>query len=180
MVRDSKSFRMVTRTVAALGLGMILASSTVYAQAIIDNGTVQLGVDRLGQLNIGGGTPSLQGNTVVGLRFLPTTAEATADGCLCEGWGVAIASTGETGFANNAAGIGGLASVSFTSTASTAVSTVATTNLLVTHDFHPSASPNLYAVDVTITNSGGVVGDGSATDLRYRRLMDWDIEPTAF
>ena len=46
----------------------------------------------------------------------------------------------------------------------------------VVHAFTPSASPNLYQVVVTITNLTGAPLSG----LRYRRLMDWDIEPTAF
>jgi len=48
----------------------------------IDNGTIQLGVWNEGHLNVPGGPPSLQGTTVVGLRYLPTGAEATAPGCL--------------------------------------------------------------------------------------------------
>jgi hypothetical protein len=59
------------------------------AQAIIGNGVVRLGVNREGHLNVGGGTPSSgTGTTVVGLRFVPTNAEATSAGCPCEGWGV--------------------------------------------------------------------------------------------
>ena len=47
----------------------------------------------------------------------------------------------------------------------------------VTHDYHPSAAnANLYEVSVTIENTGSV----AFTDLRYRRVMDWDVEPTAF
>ena len=47
----------------------------------------------------------------------------------------------------------------------------------VTQDYHPSsATPNLYEDTVTIENIAGVDLD----DLRYRRVMDWDVEPTAF
>ena len=46
----------------------------------------------------------------------------------------------------------------------------------VTHNFHPSPeSPNLYEATVTITN---ITGD-ALNQVRYRRVMDWDIEPTA-
>jgi hypothetical protein len=48
--------------------------------------------------------------------------------------------------------------------------------LRVTHDYHPSSSPNLYEATVTIEN----VSDDQISDVRYRRVMDWDIEPTAF
>jgi hypothetical protein len=47
--------------------------------------------------------------------------------------------------------------------------------LRVTHFYHPSSTPNLYQADVTIENISE-----SPVDLRYRRVMDWDIEPTPF
>lgn len=128
--------------------------------------------------------PSAQGTGEVGLRFLPTNNESTAPGCLCEGWGAADAISGVSGFANESSdgGANNLRLVSYTSTASTAVSVVEVIDgegnavLRVTHDYHPSPStPNLYEVTVTIEN----VGDADV-DLRYRRVMDWDIEPTAF
>jgi hypothetical protein len=78
-----------------------------------------------------------------------------------------------------------MALVSFTSTPSTAISVVdiATPGagggmLRVTHAFMPSVSPNLYEVGVTIENLTAM--DIGAGDLRYRRVMDWDIEPTPF
>jgi hypothetical protein len=46
--------------------------------------------------------------------------------------------------------------------------------LQITHDFHPSASLNLYEVIVTLSN----IGEDPFTDLIYRRVMDWDIYPT--
>ena len=45
----------------------------------------------------------------------------------------------------------------------------------VRHDYHPSANPNLYEVTVTVENISA-----APVDLRYRRVMDWDIMPTAF
>jgi type IV pilus assembly protein PilY1 len=105
-------------------------------------------------------------------------------GCECEGWGAAIVSAAKSGYANNSVGIAGLSLVSFTSTASTATSItrVAPSDsqlLEVTHFYHPIAgTPNLYAVDVTIKNlTDKTIAAG---DLRYRRVMDWDIGPTAF
>lgn len=152
-------------------------------QAHISNGTVQLGVDRFGQLNVPGPT-SASGTRSLGLRFVPTNYEATAAGCLCEGWGVADAAAPQiTGFANNALGSAGLSLVSFASPdAATATSVVtagsaAGKQVRVTHAFRPAAeTPNLYEVLVTIEN----IGAASIADLRYRRVMDWDIEPTPF
>lgn len=46
---------------------------------------------------------------------------------------------------------------------------------LVTHDYHPSASPNLLEAKVTIQNTSD-----HDTDVRYRRVIDWGVEPTPF
>ena len=141
-----------------------------------------LGVNDQGHLNVGGGPPSSgTGTTSVGLRYNPTGAEATAPGCLCEGWGAGIVGLGTSGFANVAIdGVQNLALISFSETASTATSVVNIGSALeITHFYHPTAkTDNLYQVDVSIKN---LTGQALTTgDLRYRRVMDWDIEPTAF
>ena len=140
---------------------------TVRDYADITNGVVRIGVWDRGNLNI---------PTGVGLTYVPTGNESTAPGCPCEGWGAADATTGATGYANESAGTAGIQTVSFVKTASSAVSTVLVgTTLRVTHDYHPSTNPNLYEVTVTVENVSA-----APVDLRYRRVMDWDIEPTAF
>jgi type IV pilus assembly protein PilY1 len=48
--------------------------------------------------------------------------------------------------------------------------------LTVAHDYKPSASPNLYEAVVTISNNTGA----PVTDVRYTRVMDWDVPPTEF
>jgi uncharacterized repeat protein (TIGR01451 family) len=147
-------------------------------QAIIDNGVVQIGIHREAQLNVPGGSPSSgTGTTVVGLRYLPTGAESTAPGCLCEGWGVADAISGVTGHANEAfGGVINITPLSFATTRTTAVSTVQIgSTFRVIHDYHPSITPNLYEASVTIENISS-----ADVDARYRRVMDWDVEPTAF
>jgi hypothetical protein len=165
--------------IAVLFLGS--AGFEAHAGGIISNGTVQLGVNDEGHLNVGGGTPSSEtGTTVVGLRFVPTNAESTAPGCLCEGWGAADAITGVSGSANvDVGGVQNMTVESFTADATTATSIVIiggeTPTFRVTHFYHPSSIPNLYQADVTIENISA-----SPVDLRYRRVMDWDIEPTAF
>ena len=125
---------------------------------------------------------------MVGLRYMPTDGEATAPGCLCEGWGIADAVTGEFAWADvDQGGTFGLTLNSFTfsgagtdafSVGDQATSVVtAFGRLRVTHDFHPTAAtPDLYEVDVTIENISG----DAVTDLRYTREMDWDIPPTTF
>jgi hypothetical protein len=161
---------------------------------IIDNGTVQLGVHPEGNLNVPGGTPSMEyGTAYVGLRYIPTNGESTAPGCLCEGWGVANADEGTgifSGYANVAVdGVNNLIRSPETGITNTsgktqpesegsAFKSVVTTSgrLKITHDYKPSASPNLYVSEVTIEN----IGEETVGDLRYRRVMDWDIAPKTF
>ena len=163
----------------------VTVEAVIACPAVIDNGTIQLGVNCEGHLNVRPeeSMPSAGGTDEVGLRFLPTNNESTAPGCLCEGWGAGDATSGVSGGANEEeGGAFNLRLVNYVSTASTAVSVVEVIDakknavLLVTHDYHPSpATPNLYEVTVTIENVSG-----ADVDLRYRRVMDWDVEPTAF
>jgi hypothetical protein len=121
--------------------------------------------------------------TYVGLRYMPTNMESIAGGCYCEGWGVGDLTSGVNGTAYRyVIGTKNMSLVSFTSTSSTATSIVNITNKTgtpifgVIHYYHPTPlTNNLYQVDVSIKNVGTV-----AVDMKYRRLMDWDIEPTAF
>lgn len=162
-----------TLITALMAAGFLATAGTVHAGAVITNGTVSLGVNDLGQLNFRG----------IGLTYNVTGNDSTVYGCECEGWGVALVSTGVTGYANNSVGTAGLSLVSFTSTANSAVSVVNVGGtapvLQVTHNYQPLATtPNLYQVGVTIKNlTGSTI---SAGDLRYRRVMDWDIPPTIF
>lgn len=185
-----KSGALALAAVAALAVG----GNAQAAGAYITSGNITLGVNELGALNVNGGTGaypgvSLQGTSTVGLRYntidasgAPISYASTEPGCLCEGWGAAIVSTGVTGNQNmNVNGTSGsnLTLVSFASTASTATSIVKVGNSLeVTHVYKPSAVAGVYEVDVSIKNiSGSALASG---DLVYRRVMDWDIEPTAF
>jgi len=177
---------------AARGGSPTVRSAVYPESAIISNGTVQLGINPDGNLNVPGGTPSSgEGTQYVGLRYVPTNADATSPGCLCEGWGVADGglgpNEGTTGYANvdSDGGPHHLRVIEFTNTEDSALSVVdvlggedqETPIMRVTHDFEPSTdSPNLYDVEVTVENLTGAPID----DLLYRRVMDWDIEPTAF
>jgi len=163
---------MKIRKALALALfasGTMATPTIADASAVITNGTISLGVYDLGHLNFGG----------VGVKDNRTGFDGTISGCPCEGWGVANGADGTTGYADQSTGIAGLALDSFTSTASTATSTVHTTgasSISVTQAYAPSVNANLYQDTVTITNTGA----GAVSDLLYRRLMDWDIMPTAF
>jgi hypothetical protein len=187
------TYKKIALAVSAAAIGLTLSASAT-AGAFITNipspdfPSITLGVNDHGQLNLNSGTganpgPSVNGYTTVGLRYNPdseTSYASTEPGCVCEGWGVGIANLNISGYANqDEGGAFGLSLVSFTSTASTATSVVDVgTSLRVTHAYKPSASGSLYQVDVSIQNtSGSEIGAG---ELRYRRVMDWDIEPTPF
>ncbi|MDP3613935.1 MAG: PEP-CTERM sorting domain-containing protein, partial [Rubrivivax sp.] len=106
--------------------------------------------------------------------------DATSPGCLCEGWGVSVNGT-TAGFANVAGGTAGLGLTSFASTASTATSSVfltSLTGLKVTHAYAPAdnAPGALFKAVVTITNDTAA----AVNDVRYVRVMDWDVPPTEF
>jgi hypothetical protein len=176
------------------GAGPTVRDAAYPESAIISNGTIELGINPTGNLNVGGGTPSSgTGTTAVGLRYVPTNADSTSPGCLCEGWGVADAggpgdpNTGTTGYANVSSDHGShhLQVVEFENSTEEARSVVDVLGgdehqvpiIRVTHEFRPFAgSPNLYEAAVTVENLTGT----PLNDLRYRRVMDWDIEPTAF
>lgn len=188
-----QAFRFQIGAAAAVTVAGIIGAQ---GQAIITNGTVGVGVNPEGHLNVDSralfppdGLPSAAGNVFFGVRFNATDGEATANGCLCEGWGAKDAISGVTGYANVSVdadllhpnGVQNLTPLSFVADATTAVSTVRINDALgagvfeVTHDYHPSSVPELYQVDVKVTNVSAV-----ATELRYRRVFDFDTDPTAF
>ena len=164
----------------------ILIPAAANAQAIINNGVVRLGINETGELNFDDGAPHPGALTnIVGLRSVATGHEATADGCTCEGWGAAVSGV-DTVFRNTAVGSSAVGSSSMVTdyagpgtegTFANSTVTSASGALLVKHNYHASATPFLYQVDVTITNT--TAGDFTNATL-YRRTMDWDIEPTPF
>jgi type IV pilus assembly protein PilY1 len=172
----------------ALAAALVAVSAMpASAQAVIQNGAgVALGVNTSGNLNVSGAPIStINSGSTIGVAFFTDYdgngtnewGDATAPGCLCEGWGVSAGAV--VGRADIAAGgVSNLTGDSFSSTASTAVATVHLTSLAglsIKHDYHPSASAALFEATVTITNT-----TGAAQDVRYRRVMDWDIPPTTF
>lgn len=165
--------RRITRygMVAAAVATCLAAPQQAQAQALIDNGTVRLGVAAQGHLNFGGS----------GVRYLPTGFDGTYPGCRCEGWGAGVVGgvSGRASYDNG--GVSNVSVVSFENTGSTARSVVSIGGQLeVEHRYAPSTTPNLYRVDVTITNiTDGTLGEGDRP-IRYQRAMDWDIGPTEF
>ena len=144
-------------------------TKTIEAATTITNGTVTLGVNPEANLIVG----------TIGLTYNPTGGEALYPGCNCEGWGVGDAVTMDFGKAGEVFGDANIVVESFETTADSAVSVIrvvdGTDLFRITHDYHPSASANLYQVDVLVENLRAV-----DTTLRYRRAMDWDVPPTEF
>jgi hypothetical protein len=143
------------------------------ATASINNGLIFLGVHDEGHLNVPG---------IGGLRYFRDGDEydATYPGCPCEGWGASASYSGGSlsGYANENYGIVNMVPEPIISDGTTATAVATLRNRLkVTHAYYPSPdTPNLYEVEVTYEN----VGSRPLTDLRYRRVMDWDIPPTEF
>ncbi|MGH2905241.1 MAG: hypothetical protein ACRDKI_00550 [Solirubrobacterales bacterium] len=185
--------------------GVVESLTTDYVGPIsyegwsIDNGVVQLGVRTTGALNVPGLPSASEGVDIVGLRQVSNNLDSIAPGSPQEAWGVYDAASGTHGWANDNGYSGNtqtdddigdtdvpshhLDEVSFDHTNSTAESVVNVDDnngdpaLQVTHEFKPTGISNqVYRVDVTLTALPG----HSFTHLKYRRLTDWDIEPTAF
>lgn len=170
----------LTYFTGAIAAALIGAAGSVSA-AIVTDGNVSLGVDTYGQLNVGGGTADVVGQTIVGVRWIDpsgTQYESTSHGCLCEGWGLSV--DGTNAYSNNAYGTTNMTVESpmvSSATAATTVTRITGTDVTVTHDFAlSSATDDLFEVTVTVTNTGA----GTASGLTYRRAMDWDTSPTPF
>ncbi|KQO39498.1 MULTISPECIES: LPXTG cell wall anchor domain-containing protein [unclassified Aeromicrobium] len=150
-----------------------------FPGACISNGTVHLGVNDEGSLIVYDG----EAGELVGLQQESTGNDGLRAGGPYEGWGVGDAGTGVSGQSLKAlGGSSNLTVESFDVTPTTATSVVTVGDpqaptFRVTHAFTPSLlDPNVYVIRVRIEN----LTDGTLDDVRYRRVMDWDAEPTAF
>lgn len=172
-IKDTRTNETVPR------LDVEAAASLLEARALIRGGRIGLGVNKWGDLNVPNQSPSRQGTTTYGLRYLPTNNDFLGPGCPCDGWGIGDPSNaGSVGFADEATGIGGLELAGFYHTASVASSeVVAGDTFRVSHSYTPVPTrPDLYEDEITITN----VGTSPVQETLYRRVADWDMEPTAF
>jgi hypothetical protein len=152
--------------------------------SIVNGAVIKLGVMCYGNLNFPGGIPSyISRETRVGLRYIFTDgkeSESTSQGTPSNDWGASAKIVGSSssffGYASASNGFSTLGLVSFQSNATHATSVViARGPLKVTHRYRPSPyTRNLYEGLVTYENTG----TAALTDLRYRRIVDWDIEPT--
>lgn len=165
-------------TAALAPIAMFLGGGQAYAGAVITYGATSLGVNDSAELNFFGNGPG--GSMTYGV-FRAGVGDAISPGCLCEGWGVSTSygsASPTSGFVNRSAGNGGLTGGVFGSTAVTATSSINLSGapITVNHLFGPSLQPDIFQVNVSITN----MGSATANDVRYRRVMDWDVPPTVF
>lgn len=147
-------------------------------RAVIENGVIRLGIDDEGSLiNCGSGLAYDQWGS-------GSYSEVLDHGTLSEAFGVSatVAGPGGSSFYGGASSDLGRKNLEITNpmtfTLESAKTTVniSTGPLEVTHHFQPSPeTQNLYQITVTYKNT-----DPTKTlkDLRYRRVMDFDVVPT--
>jgi hypothetical protein len=160
--------------VALIGLLTLLGAASSASAVTITNDTVTLGVNPQGDLN------DLAADA--GLTYNDTGNDGTIASSAAEGWGAgADGPLRFEGRANEQAGNDGYAvPVTFTSNATEAVSVVdilrdGAPALRLTQNFHPSpATPYLYEITTTLEN----LSDAPLTDVRYERVVNWQVEPT--
>ncbi len=178
----------ITKGLCAIAFLLFAHTGVAYSDAIISFGDTILGVNDEGHLNVfpgrdgaGLNPDTAGGSRPVGLWRLGL-GDATAPGCLCEGWGVAVTTSSgsrEAGFANEALGSGGLTGGTFGATSTTATSSIGLSGapVQVTHVYGPSLAADVFQGQVTIRNTSTT---DTMEDVVYRRAMDWDVPPTEF
>ena len=198
-----RTFKLLTGFFALAAILAIAAPNAQAAAVIYNTGaagtaSVALGVNDLGALNVVDPfgvtrTTNAAGGAVgLALKFADGTwRDATSPGCLCEGWGVSATDTGggsgaHSGWNNIAIGTSNLTDDGFVTDAAAGTGTMATSNVHLTslpglkvsqeYQMASNAPGVFFRNHVTITNDTGGVID----DLRYVRVMDWDIPPTEF
>lgn len=166
----------------AFSIGSAHAGTVIYNTGDAATATVALGVNDDGSLNTAPNITANAGATGLAYKFPDGSwRDATAPGCLCEGWGVSV-NGATSGYANVA--VDGTVNLSVGAPTAVSASTVTTTTslsslpgLTVTHVYQPAANASaLFEVIVTITNDTGA----DLSDLKYVRVMDWDVPTTEF
>ena len=164
--------RINTLKLAAAALLSAGSLSAIAAPAILDTGSVRMGVFDNGRLGASG----------VGFDSAAAGGDAIIRGCLCEGWGAAAGGVSGYNYGDPTAISVGITSALLTTTVATgpglsAQSVVVLANgLTVTHTYSYAAGGTLFRVDVKMENTTA----GTLTDVRYGRTLDWDVAPGFF
>lgn len=181
----SKRFHLSALSAALLlAAGAAQAGTVIFNTGVAGTASIALGVNDNGSLNT---APNITSNaSATGLAFkFPDGSfrDATAPGCLCEGWGVSVNGT-TSGYAN--VSVDGQVNLTVTplpggaggSTVTTTTSLTSLPGVTVTHAYSPAdnAPGVLFKSVVTIANTTGM----DLTNVKYVRVMDWDIPPTEF
>jgi type IV pilus assembly protein PilY1 len=191
--RRGRALRASLLTLLASSLlgSQAMAAAVIYNTGDASTATIALGINDAGHLNVTDPTGFFDPGNAGGVTGLTAigVGDATSPGCLCEGWGVSAGLGGGSvsGFANvDVGGVNNLAVDSFTTDAAAGKGSFATAKthlastpgLKISHDYRASdAAPNnLFEVKVSISNDT----DSALSDLRYVRVMDWDVPPTEF
>ena len=166
-----------------IAAGGAQAGTVIYNTGVAATASIALGVNDDGSLNTSPNITSNASATGLAKKFADGSwRDATAPGCLCEGWGVSVNNT-TSGWAN--VDDGGPSNLTFAAATGVSGSTVTTTTSLtslpgvsVVHAYSPAenAPGALFKSVVTITNGS----DTALTDVKYVRVMDWDVPPTEF
>ena len=173
----------------AVAAGALSSAREAYGMAAIvnsttGNGLVALGINDAGHLNIPDPPADLNPRGLsLGLSFIPV-GDATSPGCLCEGWGVSATTGGGP--------VSGYANVSVDTVVNLAVDGFVSAVSSATSDVHLISNPGIrvrqayseadvvpsvfFKNEVTISNTTGE----DISDVRYVRVMDWDVPPTEF
>lgn len=152
----------------AAGIALATVATGAWSAAVLDTGSVRMGVTDSGALGYAG----------VGLSLTGGPGDAITPGCLCEGWGAASNGLGAYSYAGGGSTLR-IASSSLVAgaTPDQAVSTVMlTTGMRVTHTYSSAAGGALFRVNVSLENTTGA----NMTDVRYARTLDWDVPPGHF
>lgn len=174
-------------TTSLIAAGLLFAASAAQAAATIINpaGTVALGINDEGHLNTSSGSVAVNtgGSTGVAYKFPDGSFnDATAPGCLCEGWGVSAGAVSGSANVNFGAPVNltvdSFVGVNGGTTATSTVHLTSLPGLKVTQAYSPAdnAPGVLFKNVVTIFNGTGV----DQTNVKYVRVMDWDVPPTEF
>lgn len=169
---------------AALCVAAPASAAVIYNTGDADTATVALGINNAGHLNAEPNITTNAGATGLAFKFADGTwRDATAPGCLCEGWGVSV-NNSVSGYANvdtdggvtNLSVVGAPAATPSTFTTTTALTSLP--GLTVRHAYSPAdnAPDALFKVVVTIRNETAAAVD----NVKYVRVMDWDVPPTEF
>lgn len=169
---------------AALCVAAPASAAIIYNTGAAGTATVALGINDEGHLNTADGN-IVANSSRTGLAFKfadGSWRDATSPGCFCEGWGVS-ANNAASGYANVDSDGGAFnlnvdAKSGTPSSFDTTVSVTSLPGLTVRHEYSPAdnAPGALFKVVVTIKNGT----DAALNDVKYVRVMDWDVPPTEF